>query len=116
MDTGINFVSPIGSRPVASTGMLVSAVNVGCCVYPPALLSSTNNTLAGGSPVLTTGFYGIRNNINFFCPFPCPPDILIAAIGSTKNLQNGLPKLRIGDPVGIFGGVVIGAPSNNFVV
>jgi hypothetical protein len=97
----------------ANSSNFVSVSVVGCCVYPVTPLININNTFVGGYPVLTNGYYGIRGNINFGCSSPCFPDILIATSGSNKNFANGLPKLRIGDSVGIMGGVVIGTPTNN---
>jgi hypothetical protein len=41
--------------------------------------------------------------------------VLFAAGSQTKNFINGLPKLKLGDSVGIFGGVIIGSPTNTFI-
>ena len=98
----------------ANSSCLASLSTVACCVYPPTQLIGNNNTFSNGVPALTIGFYGVRGNINGFCNVPCFPEPLIAFSGSYNNFIGGLPKLRIGDPVGIYGGRVIGIAGNSF--
>lgn len=101
-------------KPTANSACFASLVTVGCCIYPVTPLTRTNNTFSNGLPTLTTGFYGTRGNINPFCNIPCFPEPLMASSGSPNNFINGLPKLRLADTVGIYGGIVIGNPTNNF--
>jgi hypothetical protein len=86
-----------------------------CCIYPQTPLVRQNNNFVNGYPVLTAGFYGIRSNINLTCASPCLPDQLFAAGTATNSYSGGLPKLKIGDNIGIYGGVIIGSPSNTFI-
>jgi hypothetical protein len=96
-----SFVSPTGVPP--------------CCLYPSVALVRQNNNYVNGYPVLTAGFYGLRFNVSFGCASPCLPDQLFAAGTATNSYSGGLPKLKIGDPIGIYGGTIIGVPTNTFI-
>jgi hypothetical protein len=114
LPAGVNSVVVGGVKPVAKTDMLASVVTLGCCIYLPQVLISGNNRIVGATPALTNGFYGVRGNSNPFCNTPCPPDVLIATGGSTKNFVNGIGVLRLGDSVGVLGGIVLGTKSNTY--
>lgn len=101
---------------VANSSCFVSLTTVPpCCVYPQTPLFRQNNNFVNGVPILTAGFYGLRFNQNFGCSSPCLPDPLFAVGSGTNSFSNGLPKLKIGDTIGIYGGTIIGTPSNTFI-